>query len=107
MDKPEVSYVLSNEAKLDIDEIWQYIAEDSPEAADRQIDELHWIFCLLAANSLIGRSRSDLGINIRQLPHKNYNLFYIPTKIGIEILRVVHGARDVIQIFDEVVDLPK
>jgi plasmid stabilization system protein ParE len=54
MSEPKFSYVLSDETRFDIDEIWDYIAQDSPDAADRYIDELHHVFSLLAANPLMG-----------------------------------------------------
>ena len=105
MSKPKFSYVLSDEARFDIDEIWDYIAQDSPDAADRYIDELHHVFSLLAANPLMGREREELETRLRQLPYENYNLFYRPTDGGVEIYRVLHGARDTVQIFDKPIDM--
>ena len=33
-------YVLHPEAVRDLEEIWEYIAQDNPDAADRVIDEI-------------------------------------------------------------------
>ncbi|MGB7264883.1 MAG: type II toxin-antitoxin system RelE/ParE family toxin [Terracidiphilus sp.] len=41
-------YVLSSGADADLDQIWEYIARDSPDAADRWIEELFNAFELLA-----------------------------------------------------------
>ncbi|HWF46770.1 MAG TPA: hypothetical protein VG168_07175 [Bryobacteraceae bacterium] len=34
------TYVLSADADLDLDEVWEYIAEDNVDAADRWIERL-------------------------------------------------------------------
>lgn len=42
------------EALQDLDEIWDYIARDSIQAADKMIDELSSRFQLLASNPELG-----------------------------------------------------
>lgn len=93
-------------ASEDIDEIWLYIAVDNIEAADRLMVELEARFDLLARNPLLGTSRSEIIGNLRQFPHDSYNIFYFPIDNGIEVHRVLHGARDAIQILDEPSDGP-
>lgn len=35
-------YVLGSDAEFDLDGIWEYIAADSIEAADRWVEKLFW-----------------------------------------------------------------
>lgn len=39
--------------------------------------------------------------NLRSHPHGNYVIFYRPIGDGIEIVRVLHGARDIDAAFTE------
>lgn len=96
----------SNLADEDIDEIWLYIALDNIDAADRLMAELQTRFDLLARNPLLGIARPEMIDNLRQFPHNSYNIFYFPIDNGIEVHRVLHGARDAIQILDEASEGP-
>jgi toxin ParE1/3/4 len=42
----------------------------------------------------MGAERSDLATALRSWPLDNYLIFYKPLPDGIEVLRVLHGARD-------------
>lgn len=61
-------YRLTEEARQDLDEIWLYIAEDSPAAADRFLDTLYERLVLLAGQPLLGRLRPELAPNLRSFP---------------------------------------
>ena len=52
--------ILSEEALSDLDEIWLYIASDSPTAADRVIDEIYEVIYRLAEFPGLGHLREDL-----------------------------------------------
>jgi plasmid stabilization system protein ParE len=56
-------YVLSAGAELDLDEIWEYIAQDKIRAADRWIEKLFNAFGILAQNPAMGHKRHDLTSN--------------------------------------------
>lgn len=56
-----------------------------------------------AAESGLGRARHELLVKLRSFTFKNYVIFYQPATDGIEVLRVLHGARDVHRVFDEMV----
>jgi toxin ParE1/3/4 len=88
-------------ATKDIDDIWLYIAVDNIGAADRLMEELQARFNLLARNPLLGTARPEMIDRLRQFPHNSYNIFYFPIDNGIEVHRVLHGARDSIQILNE------
>ena len=83
------------EAENDLDEIWWYIAQDSPHQADRFLDRLQERFLALADFPKMGTSRDDLQAGLRSQPVGNYLIFYFPLADGIEIVRVLHGSRDV------------
>ena len=86
-------------AETDILEIWDYIADETLTAADRWIDRIDEQFSLLAAQPIIGRSRSELAPGMRSFPVGRYLIFYAPLEDGIDVVRVLHGARDIDAIF--------
>ena len=82
-------------AIADIFEIWDFIAEDRVSAADRWIDLLDQQFQLLATQPMLGRTRDELGPGIRSLPFGRYLIFYLAQPDGIDVIRILHGARDI------------
>jgi toxin ParE1/3/4 len=89
----------SNLAELDLLEIWAYIAEDSPRAADRFLDFLDQKCRTLAEAPGIGRLREDLAPDLRSFPVKRYVVFYRPIEDGIEVARVLSAYRDIARVF--------
>jgi toxin ParE1/3/4 len=94
-------------AKLDLIEQADFIAQDNLEAALRFLDAVEKTFAQLARLPRIGKSRkvkSRVFSNVRQFPitgFEKYLVFYRPIEGGIEVLRVLHGARDLNRLFDE------
>lgn len=86
-------------ALQDLDQIWDYIAQDNPKAADDFIDTLEEKCRLLAEHPKIGASCETLYPSMRFLPVEKYLIFYFPLDDGIEIVRVLHGARDLESLF--------
>lgn len=82
-------------AATDILDIWDYIADDSVEQADRWVDRLDAKLALIATQPLMGRARDELDAEVRNLPFGRYVIFYVPTKDGIDVVRVLHSARDI------------
>jgi toxin ParE1/3/4 len=87
-------------AEADILEIWDYIADDSLAAADRWVDRLDEQFRLLAAQPMMGRARDELAPGVRSFPFGRYVVFYVPLDDGIDVVRVLHGARDIDAVFN-------
>jgi plasmid stabilization system protein ParE len=52
---------ISDQAGVDVMEIWSAIAEDNPLAADRMVDALISAYTLLSSMPGAGRARSELG----------------------------------------------
>ena len=78
----------------DIAEIWDHIADDSLRAADRWIDQLDEQFELLATQPLMGRTRDKLAPGLCSFPFGRYVIFYAPIEGGIDVVRLLHSARD-------------
>jgi len=85
--------VVSPLAQVDIDGIWDHIARDSLVKADRFIDRIEQRFELLATNPRLGVARDDLRPGLRGFRHASYLIYYRLIRGGIEVARVVHGAR--------------
>lgn len=47
----------------------------------------------------MGRDRQELATTLRSFPTGNYVIFYYPVETGIEVARVLYGARDIRQVF--------
>jgi toxin ParE1/3/4 len=94
-------YKIAPAARSDLDEVWDYlgIEKQNPTAASRQIEMLHNKFSLLAANPLLGEVRNDLGPDLRSFVARKYVVVYRPIGRTIEIVRVVHAARDIRALF--------
>ncbi len=88
-------------AESDLTEIWEYIARDSPENADRFVFRVYQI-CreTLAFNPQIGRSREELSAELRSSVVDDYVIFYRPVNDGVLVVRVLHGRRDVEELFN-------
>ena len=91
---------VSDAAKADLDSIWDYIAADNPTAATRTVEAIASRFEMIATYQLFGRAREDLAPDLRSFPVGNYVIFYTHGDV-FEVVRVLHGARDIEAIFRE------
>jgi len=90
----------SPRAQQDYGDIWDYIARDNPEAADRLLRRIDKKLELYASNPRMGRTRDNLAPGLRSFPVVPYLVFYRATSDGIELVRVLHGARDLKRLFN-------
>jgi antitoxin ParD1/3/4/toxin ParE1/3/4 len=89
-------YVLGRDAGQDLNDIWDYVAEDSVGAADRLITRLFEAFEALARNPGMGHTREDLTkFPVLFWPVGNYLVIYRAKRPLIQIVAVVHGKRDI------------
>ncbi len=93
------SYIVTPNAEKDIDEILLFIAADNVDAAIAFNERLISRFELLADNAKIGRERPELKQDLRSFPEGNYLVFYREWSGIVAIVRVLHGARDLDEIF--------
>jgi len=91
---------ISPRARADLIEIWSYIADDSAANADAFIDKLFETMQLLAGKPGSGRHREELAPGMQSFPFGRYIIFYRVVTSAIEIVRGLHGARDIENIFE-------
>jgi toxin ParE1/3/4 len=89
------------QAELDLLEIWGSVARRSPEKADRFTEAIDAKCRLVARFPEMGRSREELAPGVRSTLVERYVVLYRAIDDGIEVLRVVHGSRDLPRLFRE------
>ena len=87
---------ITRTAEADTEEIWSFIAQDSPDAADRFLRELDTQVItlerfpercpLIAENEL-------MGTRYRHLIYGEYRTIFRVSGRTVVVLRIVHGAR--------------
>src|SRR5690349_23870910 len=88
-------YILSLKALNHLQSIWDFIASENPEAADRIVDELFAAFEYLAEWPGRGHTRPDLTRrNLRFWPVRSYLVVYSES-VPLQIVAIFHGARDI------------
>jgi toxin ParE1/3/4 len=93
---------LTEQAKQDLRDIWRGGAEFSGLAtADDRLQTIKQKFNQLAQFPHSGRSREDLLPHLRCLPVNDFVIFYRITTTHLEIVRVIHGRRNIDAIFHD------
>jgi toxin ParE1/3/4 len=82
------------QAVRDVDDIWHHIAQDNPAAATRMVERLAHGVARLADFPLSGPARPEIGEGARSMPIGAYLVLYRIAPDAVEIVRVIHGARD-------------
>jgi toxin ParE1/3/4 len=89
-------FILTLRAKQDVNDIWDYIANDNIEAADRVLDALDNAMIKLAKNPGMGHRRDELtDKRHRFLLVYSYLIVYRYETKPLQIIRILHAARDV------------
>jgi toxin ParE1/3/4 len=97
---PRLTY--DQKAEEDLDEIYDFIGvqNKSPAAADAFIDSIRRACEPYARQPLMGESRNEFGPDIRGFSHtRNYIVIYRVLDDGIDVLRVIHTARNWRRVF--------
>lgn len=94
-------YVIRPQADRDLDEQALYLSrEASLQTGHRFLVAAHETFTRLASQPNMGwrfRGQKRL-INLRVFPVSGFDrmlILYLPLESGVEILRVIHGSRDI------------
>jgi toxin ParE1/3/4 len=93
--------VVSPRAALDLEQAHDAIAQHNPRAAAKFLDAVEAKFQTLATFPEIGGRCEDVAAGLRCLPVKRYLIFYRLRADGVEVVRVLHGSRDVGRLFAE------
>ena len=89
-------YILASDVVLDLEDIWDYIAADNTEAADRWIEKLFDAFDAIDRSPGIGHKREDLtAYPVLFWTVGAYLIIYRVECQPIEIVAVTQGSRDV------------
>ncbi len=95
------------EARQDLVEQATHIAADSLDAAARFLNAAEETFSLLGRERLLGelcrfRNRRAAGLRMWQIRgFESHVIFYRPTSEGIDVVRVIHAARDFRRLFEQ------
>jgi toxin ParE1/3/4 len=95
------SYSFTPEAANDLGEIYTYVANEDMVAARQLLDRLTGLFRKLSTMPGLGRKRPELGQDIRSFPTGRYVIYYRVVEQGIQLMRIIHGARDVEKMFNQ------
>jgi toxin ParE1/3/4 len=80
-------------AKTDLVEIWCFIAKDNPDAADALVDSIEDRLKQLSNVPLSSEAVPHIGVDVRRSTVGNYVLYIRPIADGVQVIRVLHGAR--------------
>ena len=91
-------YILSPAATADIEQIETFLDEHAPHATDSVLSRIRAAMRQIASTPGIGHPRKDLADeSLRFVAVWSYMVVYRLTS-PVEVVRVVHGARDVARV---------
>ena len=85
-------------AEEDLIEIWMYVATDNQVAAEKLVDQIDAKCQMLADSPGLGKARPDIAPDLRYFPVGRYLILYKEIPGGIEVVRLVHGARHLLDV---------
>jgi plasmid stabilization system protein ParE len=95
------NFVLAREAKRDLEEILDYIAEDSVEASFRVGERFEEVFEMLGNHPALGHFRRDLTARpLRFFPVYTYLVVYVDEGGQVNIARILSATRDLKRLLD-------
>ncbi|MFZ0816621.1 MAG: type II toxin-antitoxin system RelE/ParE family toxin [Candidatus Sulfotelmatobacter sp.] len=88
-------FVLHPETYTDLDEIWEYIAADNVDAADRIREEIYDSIGELVTFPYQGHKRPDLTtLPLRFQTVRDYLIAYAPDENPLLVIAALHGRRN-------------
>ena len=87
-------YDFHPEAAIDLEEIWDFIAEDNLAAADRVIEDILARVSAVVPFPKQGHKRTDLtSRSLRFIQARYYLIAYAPDEKPLWVVAVIHGRR--------------
>ena len=86
--------IRSRVARQDLIDIWSFVAGDSESAADRLLDRIDAACLSLVDNPWRGAARDDMRAGLRHFVVGAYLVLYRIEGDEVQIIRIVHGRRD-------------
>ena len=93
-------YRLTPRASQDLEAIADFIAEDDAAAAARVVNAIEEKCRAIAVMPGMGRGREEFAPGLRSALSGRYLIFYRPEEGGIQVIRIVHGSRDLPKLFE-------
>ena len=95
--------IFTHDARADIIQISEYIAELNPESALSIVGRIEDICYLLGDYPHMGVARPEFGATHRSfpVPRSGYVIIYRPIDGGVEILHVRHGSQNFRRLFQQ------
>jgi len=99
--------VVSAGVDRDLDETLEYLGQSDRRVADRFLTAVHRVFADILESPGIGARREFQAARLHEIRSwrikgfEKWLVFYRVTDEAVEILRVLHGARDLGEAFDE------
>jgi toxin ParE1/3/4 len=83
-------------AREDLLDIWVHVARHSGESvADRVLDSIEQSSRMLQEHPRLGRARPEIQPEARSIVIERWLALYRVTEDGVQIVRILDGARDV------------
>ena len=89
------------DAIADLEMIGDYIASQNPSRAETYIDEIRQKALNVGAAPMAYPMRADLGPDFRMTVHGQYLILFRVLEYEVEIVRIIHGARNLPHALDE------
>jgi len=94
-------FELARRALGDLETVWEFVSNDSFDAADRLLEDFYGAFRHLAEMPGLGHRRPDLTPrDVLFWPVHSYLVIYRASK-PLRIVRVIHGKRDVMRLLQK------
>ena len=88
-------FVLHPQTCADLDDIWEYIAADNVDAADRVREEIYQAIQSLIPFPYVGHTRTDLTARpLRFQTVREYVIVYAPDEKPLVVIAILHGRRN-------------
>jgi toxin ParE1/3/4 len=92
--------IWSPEARADLSEIWNYYAKlGGRHRADNTVRRISHACGVVEDHPFAGRARDEIRSGLRSITARPYVIFYRLREDVVEIVRILHGRRDVDDIF--------
>ena len=92
----EELYILSEIADEDLEDIFDCTMDEFGfEQAEKYLNEIEEVFQSLLTNPELGKTRNEIKIGLHSFATDNHIIFYRILENHIQIVRVLHGSRDI------------
>lgn len=83
----------TRQARRDIDAVYDFIARDNPDAAQRTLDRIKHMVATLPDHPRMGRPGRNEGTREFVVPGLPYIVAYRNTPTSVDIVSIIHAAR--------------